>query len=853
MSLRQSKWENLLTRLKEGTLYWLLTLLMLAVYIQGFAPLQKLEYAVEDTVRSTRKLEPDRANIAIVGVDTRSINEVGKWPWNYARLSDLLITICDYKPKVVMLNFSLAERVGEVVSGRSAQLALGIAECGNVVLPFDLVVSDQGRLSRPAPEYFHDASYLPTSEMPLDGFPKVIAAFVPPKSFASKARAVGFRYLESDPDEKVRSANMMVNYEDRVYISTPLQLANVYLGHSPADIQFTSAGYPILDGRILPTDKRGRLLVDVPAADQNYTMYSAIDILTGDADRSSVAGKAVIVTATNPEDVDSVVTGTVAGIPSYNFYAAVVQNLISGKMPKRLDFPIPIDLLLILALGLFGGFVLPRMALIYRLIALFGIAFVLANVNFVLFSSLNMLMSVVYPTITAVLFFAASFAVKTVEVQKAASTTSKELDLKKLLGNEPIATRREGDRDVSFDEMPTRFLHDEKPSPEVFQETIRLDFEALTKGGDLIAASEYAKHDKTPGRTGKTEQPVVAPPQPEQSPAFIPDLIGVDMSNIRRPDGEPPPPKRTGSLASEPELVLTPEERKIYGVRFSNEGQPVSFGRYVVIEPLGMGAMGTVYKGKDPSIDRLVALKTIRLDSIADKSEIGELRERLSREAKAAGNLSHPNIVTIYDFGLQGNLQYIAMEYIEGYTLESVLERQLQLNYRIIASIVMQVCSALEYAHKMGIIHRDVKPANIMVMENFKVKVMDFGIAHFESSSMTQTGIAMGTPNYISPEQLKGKEVTPSSDIFSLGVVLYELLTHRKPFAAENISSLINQILNEQPPPPSSIDHKIPPLFDLILRKALAKDPAERYRTAKDMSAALDDFTVSFAKKAAAV
>ena len=215
--------------------------------------------------------------------------------------------------------------------------------------------------------------------------------------------------------------------------------------------------------------------------------------------------------------------------------------------------------------------------------------------------------------------------------------------------------------------------------------------------------------------------------------------------------------------------------------------------------------------------------------------------------------MSHPNIVTIYDFGLQGNLQYIAMEYIDGYTLESVLKRNLHLNYRIIASTIIQVCSALEYAHKMGIIHRDIKPANIMVMENFRVKVMDFGIAHFKSSSMTQTGIAMGTPNYISPEQLKGKEVTPSSDIFCLGVVLYELLTHTKPFTGENISALVYKITNENPPPPSTLDPKVPPLFDLVLKKSLAKDPAERYRSAKEMAGALEDFTVRLGKKPAMV
>ena len=269
---------------------------------------------------------------------------------------------------------------------------------------------------------------------------------------------------------------------------------------------------------------------------------------------------------------------------------------------------------------------------------------------------------------------------------------------------------------------------------------------------------------------------------------------------------------------------------------------PATFGRYEVLETLGKGAMGTVYKGKDPVIDRMVALKTIRLDKIADPAEIDELRERLTREAKAAGNLSHPNIVTIYDVGQDGDIQYIAMEYLEGYTLEQIINRKLELNFRIAAKVVFQVCSALSYAHRHDIIHRDIKPANIMVLENFHVKVMDFGIAHFGSSNLTQTGMAMGTPNYISPEQLKGEPVTQSSDIFSLGVVFYEMLTGKKPFIGDNISNLILKIINDNPPPPSSINEKIPPMLDLIVKKALDKNPYNRYHSADEMSRVLEDF-----------
>ncbi len=846
-------------KLKDGILFWLIILLVLVIHAQNLTPLQKLEIAIEDKARSTKPLVPDKNSIAIVTIDSRSIEQVGRWPWDHGRLSDLLITICDYKPKAVMLDIALSERVQEYVRGRTGQLAQAIAECGNVIEPFDVVVGAQGSLSRQAPEYMEPFASLPTPDMSLDKMPRAVAAFMPPGVFASKAHAIGFRYYKPDIDDKFRYANLTVNYDDKIYFSTPLQLANAYLGQSPADLKLSSDGTPILAGRRLPVDDQGRLMINLPTDPQPYPLFSAIDILTGDADRSSVSGKAVVVAVTTPEVLETFETGTVGTIPAYNYYAATVQNLVTFTAPSHLSFPIPFDILMILLLGAFGGLVLPRISLMYRLVALFILGFIIANMNFVLFSALNTVTNVVYPLLTVLFFAGASFVVKSVEVKRVMAKTSKAIDLKKLLGSEPIAIQHDGDREINYDEIPTRILREEAPSPEVFEETIRLDFEAMRNGESLIPQSEYDKHD----RAQQKSQPIETPDrsisqeilQEPSAVAFIPDMLDLDVTKIPQPPaaGEESQTVAPRKEHVEQELILTPEEKKIYGVRFSQEGQPVSFGRYLVIEPLGMGAMGTVYKGKDPAIDRLVALKTIRLDSIADPSEINELKERLLREAKAAGNLSHPNIVTIYDFGIQGNLQYIAMEYIEGYTLESVLKRNLHLNYRIVASIIIQVCSALEYAHKIGIIHRDIKPANIMVTENFAVKVMDFGIAHFKSSSMTQTGVAMGTPNYISPEQLKGKEVTPSSDIFSLGVVLYELLTHTKPFTAENISTLVYKIINEEPPPPSKLDPKVPPLFDMVLRKSLSKDPANRYHSAKELAASLEDFTVTLGKKPAMV
>src|SRR5215470_11881151 len=223
---------------------------------------------------------------------------------------------------------------------------------------------------------------------------------------------------------------------------------------------------------------------------------------------------------------------------------------------------------------------------------------------------------------------------------------------------------------------------------------------------------------------------------------------------------------------------------------------PQTVGRYEILGEMGRGAMGVVYKAKDPTIGRIVALKTMRLDTQGIDS--GELLRRFQNEARAAGLLNHPNIVTIYDAGEQNGMFYIAMEFIQGTTLQEVLEERHVLPAEEALQISREVCKALDYAHAHGIIHRDVKPANIMITAQGAVKIMDFGIAK-TGGNMTSTGHVLGTPNYMSPEQVKGRQLDGRSDVFSYGVVLYEMLTGEKPFVGQNVTTIIYKIVNESP------------------------------------------------------
>lgn len=256
-------------------------------------------------------------------------------------------------------------------------------------------------------------------------------------------------------------------------------------------------------------------------------------------------------------------------------------------------------------------------------------------------------------------------------------------------------------------------------------------------------------------------------------------------------------------------------------------------GRYVIVEELGQGAMGVVYKAVDPLIDRTVAIKTINLNLSRDELETFE--KRFQREVQSAGKLNHPNIVTIYDVGRTEGVAYMAMEFLEGKELREILDSGVVLPVEKVVHIAAQVCDGLAFAHQHGIVHRDIKPANIMVLKNGMVKITDFGIAQVSSATRTMAGMVMGSPKYMSPEQVVGQTVDGRSDLFSLGVVLYEMLTGKTPFGGENISAIMYQILNEQPVPPRSLNHDIPESLEYIVLRALAKRPDQRYQTAKEM------------------
>jgi len=262
-----------------------------------------------------------------------------------------------------------------------------------------------------------------------------------------------------------------------------------------------------------------------------------------------------------------------------------------------------------------------------------------------------------------------------------------------------------------------------------------------------------------------------------------------------------------------------------------------SLGKYEIRREIGRGAMGVVYEGYDPQIKRVVALKTVRADPTTGETS-AVLVARFRREAQAAGRLNHPNIVSIYDFGEDGAVSYIAMEFVKGRELKECFEANERFRIADIVRIMVQILGALDYSHRQGVVHRDIKPANIFLLPDGTVKVADFGIAHVDTSNLTQVGTVLGTPSYMSPEQIMGLPVDGRTDVFSAGVILYQFLTGERPFAGSPATTM-QKVLKEDPLPPSTLNVQVLPAMDVVVRKALAKRADDRYQTAQEFAEAI--------------
>ncbi|MEE9442429.1 MAG: serine/threonine-protein kinase [candidate division Zixibacteria bacterium] len=818
--------------LSSYLLYTLIAVLVISLYLGDFTGMKKLQWKIDDLMYAIKGSSNPASDIIMVNIDDKSVDAIGEWPWDYELVADLVAVCNSAEPKSMLLNLELPSRVAEDTTGKTKILGNQISWTNNIILIYDIALSDYSNQRMSRPEYLYKSSIQVDSDLGLLDEHQALNVrkpFLPSGLICEYTDGLGFIYTEYAPDRTVRWAPIVANYDGFYYPSAALLAAAMHLGYAANEIKVFGGESVKFGSHVVPTDENGRVLINYGTRGSTFKEYSAIDLIDEKINLSNLKSKAVLVNLTATGMTNNFNTPVAEQMPQSELLANIIENIVHANYVETFNFSIGLDILIIIGLGLMFAFILPRVILMYRMIILLVGIIIIANLNYVLFSSYQLMPRFLYFGLEILLMMLATPLLDNSKVGEGGS-----LELSNLFSFLGKSKDKE-DETVSAGNVPVRKLNDIGNEPE-FQKTEVLPAqtpELTATGMSNAETSAVESHeDSSTDETTAYDQ--------HQGASISDQIIPAPSSNesVQDPEIEP--------VASEPLSEFANESPGINAQVFRDADRIESLGRYKVTGVLGKGAMGTVFKGVDPAIDRPVALKTIRLDFVSDEKELSELRDRLFREAQAAGKLSHPNIVTIYDVGSEGTMQYIAMECLEGQVLEDLINKKVQFSYKIIANIIIQICNALNYAHEQGIIHRDIKPANIMVLKDYSVKVMDFGIARVDSSSMTKTGIAMGTPNYISPELLQGKEVDRRCDIFSLGVVIYEMLTGRRPFKGENMTALIYSIINKDPVPPSTINERIPAIYDHIVLNALKKNPVERYQKATDIKKLLVDFVESF-------
>ena len=798
-------------------LFLLITFFVVIVSLNGIGPLDNLQRSMNDFLSNFTASEQVSSDIVIVSIDGKTMDTYGTWPWNQDKIADLLAATGQAKPKVLAVDFILHEGPEQDSAGYTDILAGQMSWIKNLVIPYDIALATFRDNRTNNPKYLFENSVSVDNQLGLmDESSSLIVrkVFLPSTKILQAKPYLGFEYIMPDEDRIVRHHSTIMNYEGYYYPSLSVAAAALYLDTPLDQVKVSEGNHITINSKHeFPINDKSEMYASFPKP-TSFNVISAASILNETVDLNKLKDKLVLVTVDDPSSNQYFKTVVQPLAPKCFIRASVMQNIINNKVLNSKTDNAMINLLLLFIIGGLCAFIMPQVTATNRFIILFGGLIILANVNYFLFTSFLTLPNTIYIALELILFMIAAPFVDSELLTGEAKQSSP------IKSKMPKVSKEKPKKDSPLNgTVPVREIQSnpndaENQKTAIINEVSEIDHQSL----ELDETSMNSTNEKTSTFASSTTSE--------------PEIIGGDAFS----DSDQNEIEKFGNIKLD-----EPDDEHVL-----QECDLKKLGRYEILGTLGKGAMGHVYKGVDPAINRPVALKTIRLDFVNDIEEMEELKERLFREAQAAGKLSHPNIVTIYDVGSEDQLQYIAMEYLEGRTLEDLIKKKTKLNFKIISKIITQICNALEYAHNKGIVHRDIKPANIMITSSYEVKLLDYGIARVDSNSMTKTGIAMGTPNYISPEQLRGQSVDSRADLFSLGVVIYELLVGRRPFKGENITSLIYSVMNHEPEKPSNLNPQIPLLFDHIVSRALQKNPDERYQKASDLKNDLSDFVDSF-------
>ncbi|MCF7821876.1 MAG: CHASE2 domain-containing protein [Mariprofundaceae bacterium] len=795
-----------------------ITLLFCLAYLTGFGPTLYLEQKAYDLGVSASITSADN-RIVILDIDNSSIERIGRWPWPRSVVADVIRKLSDADARLIGVDIFYSEKQQ---APRSAQTHLQLANIlrqqgkieeadkiiaealemdedlqlinatrnsGIVFMPmfFDAGVP-YGRPDAELPDYVSRMVVKNIGEEIEGASPlNAVKLHYPFPELAKAVAGMGYLNVTTDSDGVLRTEPLVVNYYGDYLPSMSLAIAAKELNLTMSDIRI-NIGRNVELGHLDIGTNANMYLYPAFYGDgtgSSFKHYSFHDLSSGRVPARVFKDKIVLIGVTATGIGETHVTPIDNQMSGVEYHAHVIQSILNEEFFTRPPEAVMIELLLLFAVGLYLSVLLLRLSAMAGAIVSLLILATLFGTSFML-----LLTSAVWiQTVTASLLLLFGHMMLTTKHHFASEDAREKLssdsaETNKMLG---LSFQSQGMLDMAFDKFRKCPLNDDILS---VLYNLALDFERKRQFNKATAVYEHmAEHN----------------------------------SNYK-------------DIQVRMERVKNAGETAIFGGTAGNAmstllitgGAKPTLGRYEIIKELGKGAMGTVYLGKDPKINREVAIKTMALSQEFEPDELEEVKERFFREAETAGMLNHPNIVTIYDAGDEHDLAYIAMEFLSGSDLAPYTKKGKLFPVGATMKICGKVAEALHYAHSQNVVHRDIKPANIMLLKDKTVKVTDFGIARITASSKTKTGVVLGTPSYMSPEQLSGKHVDGRSDIFSLGVMLYEMLTGVRPFRGDSMATLMFQIANE--PHPDIREHRkeLPESIAKLIDLMLAKDSATR-------------------------
>ncbi|WP_332748262.1 CHASE2 domain-containing serine/threonine-protein kinase [Hydrogenophaga sp.] len=792
-------------------------------------------------VASTQTARQPSDRIAIIAIDDQSIANIGRWPWprevhaqlidqlSAARAKTVAHTAFFFEPQTDrglvqlrelrgMLDGSAAGSapltdLGEDGRRRllgfigqaeqqldsDARLVASMARAGNVIMPSVFELGElQGRADQPLPAFAQRSAIADNSAF---GVP-ALRSQQPLPAIGEAARAVGHLNQLPDVDGSVRQEGLLVQFDGFAVPSMGLAMAAHSLNLTAKDMLLVPGEGVQLGRSLIPTDSAARLLPQFyPDRDGKpaFAVDSFYDVLSGRIPASKYTDKIVIIGATAAGVGTLFTTPVAAAMSPAAILAHITSSILSGH---HIVQPVWGGLAVLGALLLVVGYVvgvLPRLSAAAGAACTAVLFVALLGIEFGLLSVAATWLQLVFP---AALLLIGHLALTTrrflvTEAGKAKSD-EESAETNRMMG---LALQGQGQLDMAFDRMRR------VPFSDALMDNLKhlaLDFERKRQFNKAEAVYEHmAKLDRN------------------------------DADVQRRL-------KRAKNLSET--VVLGGGSSHPGGTLLLDNGgvEKPMLGRYQVEKELGKGAMGVVYQGRDPKIGRTVAIKTLALSAEFEGAELVDVRERFFREAETAGRLQHPNIVTIFDAGEEHDLAFIAMEFLPGRDLVAFTRAGNLLPVSTVLGIGEQVAAALDHAHRQQVVHRDIKPANVMYdAATRSVKVTDFGIARITGSSKTKTGMVLGTPSFMSPEQLAGLHVDGRSDLYSLGVMLFQLLTGALPLKGESMAALMYQIANQPAPSVRALRPELSQALAGVLERTLAKSPGDRYQTGAELAAQL--------------